>query len=62
MLDAQRLPLVQSYLARPNRDLATTEELSAWEQFHRMCLAVILVSIRRVAPQERCRRTLPRMC
>lgn len=48
MSDAQRLPLVQSYLARPNRDLATTEERLAWEQFHRMCLSVILVSIRRV--------------
>jgi RNA polymerase sigma factor (sigma-70 family) len=48
MLEAQWLPLAQSYLARPNRDLATTEERCAWEQFHRMSLAVTLASIRRV--------------
>jgi RNA polymerase sigma factor (sigma-70 family) len=48
MSEDQWLPLVQSYLARPDRDLATIDECAAWEQFHLMCRTVILASIRRV--------------
>ena len=47
MSDAQWLTKFQSYLALPNRDLATPEESLACEQFLRMCLAVISASIPR---------------
>ncbi len=50
MFEQKRLPLVQCYLAKLDRSLATTEESSAWDEFHLMCLTLIGASIRRVRP------------
>jgi RNA polymerase sigma factor (sigma-70 family) len=48
MFQQERLPLVQIYVARLDRNLATTDERSAFEEFLCMCVAVTRASIRRV--------------